>query len=35
MDALGGAAIMEGAGDKYLADTQRTIIPAGGVLVPR
>lgn len=30
---LGCAALMEGATEKYLQDTQRTIIPIGGALV--
>lgn len=32
---LGMASIAEGSCDKYLAATQRTIIPAGGLLVGR
>jgi hypothetical protein len=32
---LGTASLLEGACEKYLADTQRTIIPAGGLVVPR
>lgn len=31
---LGTAAILEGATEKYLQDTQRTIIPAGGLVRP-
>lgn len=33
---LGCAALMEGATEKYLQDTQRTVIPTGGgLVVPR
>lgn len=32
---LGTAALLEGALEKYVGDTQRTIIPAGGIVVPR